>query len=422
MAPATAGRTPSLATFSKSLKQHDVATSIELFISLLKRRQIRNSRPCAVATAQLLLRVVASERTRDAQTLIQRIREVGSRLVAAQPREWAVGNIVRRILGVVREVAEDEQAARAGGTNESASPGSAPSNSAVTSPFDLFRSQTGSVLPTILPDAVRASTKAGRKGQHGTDREKLDIKAEVIDGIKELLDELEVVDSQIADSALSHIHEGDRIITQGSSQTVQKFLMTAAKKRKFTVFHAEAYPNDHEATHATIANGGKKSAGDEDDADERWKPLTSVGIKVVLIPDQAVFALMHKMDKVLLAPHSIFADGSFVGVSGASTITQAAKNHSVPVVALGGVYKLSPVYPMDPDSMIEYGSPENVVPYEDGHFMENVEVVNPLFDWIAPDFVRLYITNIGGYTPGSIFRIVDEHYSAEDLDLSVKRT
>ncbi|KAI7291296.1 hypothetical protein KC315_g19703, partial [Hortaea werneckii] len=115
--PTAVGSTPSLTTFLKSLKQNDIETSIEFFIALLKRRQIRNSRPCAIATVNLLLRVVGEERIKDASTLITRIRDVGRRLVAAQPREMAVGNIVRRVLEVVRERAEADLDA-AGGDSE----------------------------------------------------------------------------------------------------------------------------------------------------------------------------------------------------------------------------------------------------------------------------------------------------------------
>src|SRR5690606_17339519 len=75
----------------------------------LKRRQIRHSRSCAVATAYLLLRVISAFRTTDANKLIERVQNVGRRLVAAQPREMVVGNIVRRVLGLIRDEAEDER-------------------------------------------------------------------------------------------------------------------------------------------------------------------------------------------------------------------------------------------------------------------------------------------------------------------------
>lgn len=489
MPSTVSGQAPSLSSFLKSLKQKDIETSIELFVSLLQRRQIRNSRPCALATTQLLLRVVAGERTRDAQALITRIRAVGKRLVAAQPREMAVGNIVRRVLGVIREVVETEQDQSTTSDTSVASPtvptqqntrntvqrpgisstissfsplhhgaalphdmlprpmssgdstpfaqegtetpeqrpqlgASSPSYAgqgpAPTSLFGLFHTPQGASPAGTPPTGTQSPV--GKPSQRQKDLitdSKLDVKAEVIDGIKELLDELEVVDSQIAESALDHIHSNEIILTHTSSQTVQKFLATAARKRKFTVVHAEAYPNDHLATHATIVNGGRKADSDADstDADERWKPLTAMGITVILIPDSAVFALMSRINKVILAPHTVLANGSLIAAAGAATIARAARAHRVPVVVLSGVYKLSPVYPFDTDELIEFSDPGKVVPFQDGEFMDGVDVVNPIFDHVEADLVDLYITNLGAHAPSYLYRIVADHYRVEDVDL-----
>lgn len=48
-------------------------------------------------------------RTTDANKLIERVQVVGRRLVSAQPREMVVGNIVRRVLGLIRDEAEDDR-------------------------------------------------------------------------------------------------------------------------------------------------------------------------------------------------------------------------------------------------------------------------------------------------------------------------
>lgn len=37
------------------------------------------------------------------------MQSVGRRLMAAQPREMVVGNIVRRVLGLIRDEAEDDR-------------------------------------------------------------------------------------------------------------------------------------------------------------------------------------------------------------------------------------------------------------------------------------------------------------------------
>ncbi|THW06852.1 translation initiation factor eIF-2B subunit beta [Aureobasidium pullulans] len=475
--------TPGLSSFLKSLKHADVETSIEHFISLLKRRQIRNSRPCAIATTQLLLRIVAASKTRDAASLIERVRKVGQRLIAAQPREMAVGNIVRRVLGLIREVEEtgldagaysdaaqsdeanqshnnsmnrsglNSNASAFGSLNHGASASgnvnlrqdpftSADFNDTtaahrpplltshtsyatgpqVTSLFGLL-SHPDEPSPAVTPPAGSQSpiTKSGSRLNsilEATAATKMDVKAEVIDGIKELVDELEIVDDQIAASALEHIHANEIILTHTSSQTVQKFLIAAARKRKFTVIHAEAYPNDHVDTHATILTGGKKGDDDDEEADERWKPLISMGIQVILIPDSAVFALMSRVNKVILAPHTVLANGGLIAATGALTIAQAAKVHQTPVVVVSGVYKLSPVYPFDMEELVEYGDPGKVIDFQQGDLVENVDVSNPIYDYVSADLVDLYITNLGGHAPSYLYRIVADHYRVDDINLS----
>jgi len=268
----------------------------------------------------------------------------------------------------------------------------------VTSLFGLF-SRPDTPSPTATPPGYASPTSksilsAQNLASLGPALSK-DIKAEVLEGIREMLDELDQVDEQIAAYALDHIHSNEIILTTTASMTVQKFLLTAAKKRKFTVIHAEAYPNDHDDTRATVLHGRKKD-GDEGgvESDERFKPLTAAGISVVLIPDSAVFAIMSRVNKVILATHAVLANGALVAAVGARVVAQAAKMHRTPVVVLSGVYKLSPVYPFDVEELIEYGDAGKVAGYDDGDFVEKVDVVNPLYDYVPADLVDLYITNL----------------------------
>lgn len=439
------GHPPSLATFLKSHQELSVDSAIEHLEMLLKGRLIKNSRPCAIATTHLLLHVVSSGEWDDSQSLIKRIREVGRRLIAARPREMAVGNIVRRVLSLVREVAEtgNEQngpvddgivpgfSAQHHDSNTPESPSMSGSieqlpplqrpqmPSTAGSLFNIFGQPEGS-LSKSSPMGSGAATPA-HGGQTQGKIEEIDLRAEVCAGIDDLLEELDIVDSQIAESALDHVHNNEIILTHTSSSTVQRFLYAAAKGslgvkgRKFTVIHAEAYPNDHAATHTTIVSGASKPGPE----DRRWKALTELGITVILIPDTAVFALMSRVNKVILAPHTVLTNGSLIATAGASTIALAAKTHRVPVVVLSGVYKLSPTYPFKPAHLIEYGDPGQVLEWQsDGEFMDAVDVVNPLYDHVAADLVDLYITNLGPHAPSFLYRIVADHYRAEDIDLS----
>ncbi|KAL4796499.1 hypothetical protein BDV19DRAFT_361106 [Aspergillus venezuelensis] len=421
--------TPGLASFLKSLKTNPIDTSIDNLISLLKRRQIRHSRSCATATAYLLRSVISACRTSDASKLIERVQSVGRRLIAAQPREMVVGNIVRRVLGLIRDEAEDDrdgdftlsdadsesqpQTPRGGDGPLDFRPDGSDRGSSKPMPSAHPVSMFSLLSHPETENSLPGSPASGSPRLPGHTQNK-DIRAEVLDGINEIIDELGQVDDQIAAYALDHIHSNEIILTHTSSTTVQKFLLKAAAKRKFTVIHAESYPNNHEATHATVS--GAAPTDDELLSTESFqKPLIAHGITVILIPDSAVFALMSRVNKVILGTHSVLANGGLVAAAGTRVIARAAKVHQTPCVVVSGVYKLSPVYPFDFDSLIEYGDSSKVIPYEDGDLVDQIDVQNPLYDYVPAELVDLYITNLGGHAPSYLYRIVSDHYRKEDI-------
>lgn len=423
------------------------------WFSLLKRRQVHNSRPCALATAYLLRRVVETFKFTDVSKLIERVQQVGQRLISAQPRELAIGNIVRRVLGVIREETEEDREGETSGysdagtdsrpqtpkeqeSRDSDSPTLSPRNLAssplrhgahdhpeifqdggrqrpplltshtsyaatstapiVTSMFSLLQHpQSNAASPTATPGSQLPGRPPSLPGQALANLSAAkDLKAEVVEGIQEILEELNQADDQIAGYALEHIHSNEIILTHTSSATVQKFLLKAATKRKFTVLHAEAYPNDHEATHAIIAGKPKGEPSDDLGTESFQKTLTAAGITVILVPDSAVFALMSRVNKVILSTHVVLANGGLVAAAGAEAIAKAARLHCTPVVVLSGVYKLSPVYPFDFESLMENGDPSKVVSYDDADLVDKVEIENPLFDYVPVDLIDLYITNL----------------------------
>ena len=95
-----------------------------------------------------------------------------------------------------------------------------------------------------------------------------------------------------------------------------------------------------------------------------------------------------------MATHAVIANGGLVAAAGARIIAKAAKIHRTPVIVVSGVYKLSPEYPFEFESLIEYGDPGHVIGYGDGELVDSLEVDNPLYDYVSPDLVDLYITNL----------------------------
>lgn len=381
------------------------------------------------------------------------MQQVGKRLIAAQPRELAIGNIVRRVLGVIREEAEEDREGETSGYSD-ASNDSRPQTPREStprpsdSPNSSFRSIASSPLrqigtehssgdsvgqtqrpplltshasyaatnavPTVqsmfsllshpISNAASPTTTPGSQSPGGhpplsnqafaNSSAAKDLKAEVVEGIQEILEELNQADEQIAGYALEHIHSNEIILTHSSSVTVQKFLLKAAAKRNFVVVHAEAYPNDHDATHATVVGKSKGESGDELGTDVFTKTLTLAGITVILVPDSAVFALMSRVNKVVLGAYAVLANGGLIAAAGSKTIARAAHVHSTHVVVLSAVFQLSPVYPFDPDALMENGDPSKMINYIDGDFLDKVDIENPLLDYVPAGLVDLYITNL----------------------------
>lgn len=81
--------------------------SVDLYVHVLKRRTVRNPTPTAVATAQLFLRLIASHKWHSLRTLMDYVVSLETRLSAARPRELSVRNIARRVIGIIKEEAEN---------------------------------------------------------------------------------------------------------------------------------------------------------------------------------------------------------------------------------------------------------------------------------------------------------------------------
>ena len=435
MAPSTGLQPPGFASFLRAVASEPVETSTEYFISLLKRRQIKGAKPCAIATAYLLRRAISSVRAADSSKLLERVSQVGRRLVEAAPKELTIGNVVRRVLGLIRDEEDEKRGGDLSGGNsevgsgtvtpqaEMGSPIHASSPNGIAPPRDapqrppLFSVGTGqprlftSMFSILSHPTMRAPESPLPSGT--STPQHTDLRAEILEGITEIIDELDQSDDQIANYALDHVHPSETIFTYGASLTVQRFLLKAASKRKFTVIHAEGYPNSHAETHSIVTG----NHDDEDlDVDTFQKPLIQAGIRVILIPDSNVFALISRATKCVLSANAVLSNGSFISASGTKPVIKAAKFHHVPTIVLAATYKLSPAYPYDKWEYVEYGDLNAVVEYQDQEMRNGLKSLrNPLTELVDQGQVDLFVTNLGGIATTEVGRVVRETYWEEDV-------
>lgn len=60
--------------------------------------------------------------------------------------------------------------------------------------------------------------------------------------------------------------------------------------------------------------------------------------------DATIFAIMSRVNKVILATHAVIANGGLIAAAGARVIAKAARVHRTPVIVVSGVYKLASMF------------------------------------------------------------------------------
>lgn len=296
------------------------------------------------------------------------------------PAEFAVGNIVRRVLHLIRDEYKNSTKETGARDTDSAALGGEAASRVVSGDSSMFNLLAESLVPPV-----------------DYSRQCFQLKQLIIQGVNEIIDELESVSDTLAQQALEHIHSNEIIMTIGRSKAVEKFLLAAAKKRQFQVIVAEGAPT----------YGGHQVC----------QKLAAAGVETLLIADAAIFALMARVNKVIIGCHAVTANGGLIAPAGSQLIASAAKHHATPVCVVTGLYKLTPIYPENHDMFNLLGNPSAILPYANGDLMQQVDVLNPQFDYVPPPFVHLFITNTGGHPPSYVYRLLRELYDLEDYAL-----
>ncbi|KAG2199138.1 uncharacterized protein EV154DRAFT_471173 [Mucor mucedo] len=394
-------------------------TQVVDFIQKLKRRQILGSYYVAKETATILRQVVSTSRWRDANVLIDIITHTGARLASAQPNELAVGNIVKRVLKVIREVSRGELETDGRDERGEATPDYSSfeedefeDSDKEEQPNIFKQSSTASSINGSINGHPELSTQASmfrlladmstltvreqkREENEKRIRDTYNLKPLIIQEItEEIIADLDTIYKGIADQALDFIHANEVIMTIGISRTVQEFLMRAAQKRKFQVIVAETAPTYQ----------GHKMA----------LSLSKAGIDTTVIADSAIFAAMPRVNKVVLGAHAVLANGALVSVSGSHLLAAAAKHHSTPVLVCTALYKLSPLFAYVADAFNVTVSPQNVLNFQEGPIIDKVTITDPYYDYVGPDYVSLFIHNLGSAPPTYVYRLINDNYDPED--------
>ncbi|WFD44210.1 GCD complex subunit gcd7 [Malassezia psittaci] len=438
------------------VKDRASVLAVKEFANKLRRQQTYEAQAIAEITAKTIRHVVSSAKYWRLEELVRMIRIVGTYLQDALPSEPVIGNVTRRVLFLLREEAKaaqnlDEMASTPAVSKPQPHPSVAQSLAALSLSPSVPSSPSTSIH-AARPDAMRRSFSiadlvlSGASGnvspqtdgslsiEPGTDEAQFSsplknakiaedmsesdsdsddethsppsvpsnayqLKPLLIQAIQELIDEIETADTNISKDARDHIHSGEVILTVGNSSTVRNFLRHAAKHRKFITVVPESAPSF----------SGHQMA----------RSLSAAGLSVLLVPDSNLYALMPRVSKVLLGARCVLANGGILATVGARLVAMAAREHCTPVVALAGVYRVSPDWTwVGPERLTggNQGAISELVNYASSAQMTGeADIVNPLWDYVQPNELDVIITNVGEHPPSYVYRLIQENYHEEDI-------
>ncbi|PNW71642.1 hypothetical protein CHLRE_16g662902v5 [Chlamydomonas reinhardtii] len=396
-------------------EKKDIDELLEECCAVFRRRQIEGSLPCAKKTLDVLRLIVTNKRHSTAAALIDEIRTVGYKMQTARPVELAIGNMVRRVLHIIREEAKQEQ-------YDEAKPGSFTQPANQEGP-EAARNQTGLLSKALnstsrvmqrglslsnlldvgidpalfapVPSALtpiaevgtpaerselmeRAAAAAGgaggpgeRAGGHGGGGAERDPELESQGGASSKPQgkqnkktppnwkgKHEVIESinELIDE-LDHIQGS--ITLQGVEHIhANEVILTMGMSDTTYLFLKEA--SKKREFQVVVAEGAPRF-----DGHLMARKLADAGITTTLIADSAVYAMMARANKVLVGAHAVLANGGVVAPVGLHMVALAARRHSIPFVVLVGLHKLSPLFPTDPELLYnEFKGPGDVIDFD----------------------------------------------------------
>ena len=378
--------------------QVTIHAHVLMVLTALKRKQLVGSYPCAKATIEIYKSLIGQCKFANVAQLIRAIKQLGITFCRVAPAELVIGNVVRRIIYMIREEYAPKYLTKTGvggctpeERGERRPRGDTLGSTGSIGSMDSSGGGAGGVARIVdalsRMDMVGDASSMAPKSCGDTDYTVLvgDLRSSIMSGLGELEDELENVYDPITDVALDHIHQGETVLAFGDSVFVSRFLKAAARKRQFHVLVAEGEPS----------LSGQKLA---------QNLSSNANIGVTLVPDSNVFALMSRVNKVVFSPLAVTAEGGAICTAGHAMIVQAAKLMAVHVIGLAASFMITPLPGAEQTSILkQLHSPASFVGYDQPAAIDlNVELHVPVSDYVPPEHIDIYLTNNGCHLPPSI--------------------
>ena len=83
------------------------------------------------------------------------------------------------------------------------------------------------------------------------------------------------------------------------------------------------------------------------------------------------------------------------------------------------MHKLTPKHcsNADNEAFSQFASPQESLRGADGTILSKIHTYNPIFEYVPPELVTLFISNNGGIAPSYVYRLLSELDHSEDYEL-----
>ncbi|KAK7381119.1 hypothetical protein VNO78_33643 [Psophocarpus tetragonolobus] len=203
----------------------------------------------------------------------------------------------------------------------------------------------------------------------------------------------------IVKHAVTKIRDGDVLLTYGSSSVVEMILLHAHELgRQFRVVVVDSRP---------------KLRGQL-----LLRRLVEKGLSCTYTHINAVSYIMHEVTRVFLGASSVLSNGTVYSRVGTACVAMVAHAFRVPVIVCCEAYKFHERVQLDSICSNELGDPNiisNVLGREDVKHLdgwanvENLQLLNLIYDATPSDYVSMIVTDYGMVPPTSVPVIVREY-------------
>ncbi|KAM3143724.1 hypothetical protein pb186bvf_004220 [Paramecium bursaria] len=277
--------------------------------------------------AQYIYQKVSQQRLRTPEDYIDYLKKLSKRIQQG-PLDFLRPNTIRRIIQIIRNKSLDE---------------------------GLVEKDSGlKELGTNIKEGISLQRQSSKSDQN----DQMILNHIVLPSIEDVISEMEEAFDDINKHAPQHFFTNEVIMVYDYSKTVCEFIKSTKKDIEIIIVQNET------SDQSEIMRSQFKNA--------------------TMTPFSNAFAIMQRVNKILIGVDAILKDGGILAFPGAYAISVAAKQFSVPVIILSTTQKLTPKYAFDQNTYNKLLSPLEIVNHE--HYIPEVSYIGITYDYIPKEY------------------------------------